>query len=90
MHPFAGLVATTIYVPESHTVGFCSVEENPFGPVQLNVTPGVVEFAWSSMQGTKQVISPPTVVTFGGVISWLMGADAELVHPLPGFVTVTT
>jgi hypothetical protein len=47
VHPFAGLVTVTTYVPAAVAVGFCWVEENPPGPVQLYVTPLVEEAAVS-------------------------------------------
>jgi hypothetical protein len=42
VHPFAVFVTVTVYVPGTVTVGFCCVELNPPGPLQLNAFPVVV------------------------------------------------
>jgi hypothetical protein len=52
-------------VPAAVTTGFCCVEVNEFGPVQLNVTPAVAEFALSCAVESAQVMVSPTAVTPG-------------------------
>jgi hypothetical protein len=47
VQPLAGSVMMTVYVPAALTVGFCEVELNPLGPLQLNVAPVVDELALS-------------------------------------------
>ncbi len=68
VHPFAGLVAVTVYVPAALTTGFCTVEENEFGPDQLKVTPAVDELALSCAVESWHVIVSPVAVTPGSVL----------------------
>jgi hypothetical protein len=65
VHPFAGFVTVTVYVPATLTTGFCSVEVNEFGPVQLKVTPAVGELALSCAVESAQVMVSPVAVTPG-------------------------
>ena len=69
VHPFAGFVAVTVYVPAAFTTGFCSVEENEFGPDQLKVTPAVDELALSCAVESWHVIESAVAVTPGSVVS---------------------
>ncbi len=88
VHPFTGLVTVTVYVPATVTTGFCSVEVNELGPVQLKVTPAVGEFALSCAVESAQVMVSPVAVTPGGVISWFTTTSAkQLSDELNGLVT---
>jgi hypothetical protein len=65
VHPFTGLVTVTVYVPAVFTTGFCSVEVNEFGPVQLYVTFAVGELAVSCAVESAHVMVSPVAVTPG-------------------------
>ena len=71
VQPFAGFVTVTVYVPATFTVGFCCVDENEFGPVQLKVTPAVGELALSCAVVSAHVKESPLAVTPGSVVSWV-------------------
>jgi hypothetical protein len=51
----AGSVTVTVYVPAALTKGFCNVDVNPPGPLQLYVTPGVVELPLRETEVIEQV-----------------------------------
>ena len=51
------------------TVGFCSVEENELGPVQLKVAPAVEELALSCAVESWHVIESPVAVILGSAVS---------------------
>jgi hypothetical protein len=84
----AELVTTTTYVPVVETVGFCCVELNPPGPLQLKLVPEVVDACSETLEFTS-VIAPPVAVAPGGVVFWFTTAWALLVQPSFEFVTVT-
>jgi hypothetical protein len=89
VHPLAGFVTVTVYVPAAFTVGFCCVDENELGPVQLKVTPAVSELAESWAVESEHVIVSPVAVTPGGTVSWITVTSAkQLSDKLNGFVTV--
>jgi hypothetical protein len=61
----------TVYVPGALTVGFCWVEVNPPGPVQLKVTPvAFVSVAVNVTDVVVQVSVPPVAVTWQVVTHW--------------------
>ena len=87
VHPFAGSVAVTVYVPELLTVeGFVAFTNEP--PFQTNVEPADVPV--SETEGTEQVIDPLlTAVTVGAIVSDKTITVDVAVHPFAGFVAVT-
>ena len=87
VHPFAGSVAVTVYVPELLTVeGFVAFTNEP--PFQTNVEPADVPV--SETEGTEQVIDPLlTAVTGGAIVSDKTITVEVAVHPFAGFVAVT-
>jgi hypothetical protein len=57
------------------------VDVNPFGPVQLYVTPGVVEEAVRVTQVAPHVIVPPVATMTGGALMTPVLVEAGLVQP---------
>src|SRR5579859_2931195 len=65
-------VATTEYVPEAAAVaptidGFCALEVNPLGPVQLYVAPATVEAVRFNVEPAQMGPLLPAVGVAGGV-----------------------
>jgi hypothetical protein len=89
VQPLAGLVTTTIYVPDVVTVGFCWLELKLLGPDQEKVTPDVVELADNDIVVFIQVNTPPVALAVGGTISSVTVAVVELVQPVTTSVMVT-
>jgi hypothetical protein len=87
VHPLTLLVTRSAYVPDVPTVGFCCVDVNPPGPLQLKLVPFVVAPV-SVTEELVQVIVPPVALAPGGTVVWLTTAKAELVQPLALFNTV--
>ena len=88
VHPLTGLVTVRVYVPVALTVGFCEVEVNPLGPVQLYVTPEVTELPERVSEFLVQVREPPVAVAPGAAAFWGTDAIAVEIQPLTGLVTV--
>jgi hypothetical protein len=86
VHPLAGSVTVTVYVPGAVTVLAAVVTPPP----QLYVTPAVVDEAVIVILATLQVsVAGGAMLTFGGAIVWETVTEAVALHPLPGLVTVT-
>ena len=91
VHPLTVTVA--VYVPaaaavEEGMVGFCAVEENAFGPIQLYVAPATVE-------ANKEIVVPAhtgeldDTVGFAGIgFTVTTVFEGALVHPPTVAVTV--
>ena len=62
---------------------------NPFGPVQVNIAPGVEEFPCNKITGLPQVSVPPAADTLGRSAIWLTEAVAVAEQPVALSVTVT-
>ena len=88
VQPLTGSATVRIYSPDTVITGSSSVEVKLFGPVQLSVTPGVVEPPSSVMVEILQSNVPPAALTFGTLASGATEAVAVVVQPLVGSVTV--
>ena len=88
VHPFPP-VAVRVYVPAAEVVGFCCVEENPFGPDHAKVALPFGELAFRVTVVTVHVNVPPTAEAPGTATSCTTVAVVEAVQPLAGLVTVT-
>lgn len=87
VHPFAGLETSSVYVPGTITVGSSNVDVKLFGPVQVRITPGVVEPPSSITELILQSRVPPAALALGTLASGCTLAVAVVVHPF-GAVTV--
>jgi hypothetical protein len=87
VHPFAGSVAVTVYVPAMLTVeGFAAFTNEP--PFQTIVDPADVPV--SDTEGTEQVIVPLlTAVTVGAIVFDATITVDVAVQPFVVFVAVT-
>ena len=86
VHPLTGFVTVTVYVAGDE-ITFVAVV---IPPPQLNVAPPVVEEAVNVSLMVVQVnIIGAAILAFGAAIFWVTVADAVLVQPFAGFVTVT-
>ena len=86
VHPFAGSVTVTVYVAGAETVFVDVVTPPP----QLKVAPLVVELAVNVSLDVMHVNSVGTaILTLGVAMFWVTVAEAVLVQPLAGLVTVT-
>lgn len=89
VQPFELAVTVTIYAPAALAVGFCEVDVNPFGPLQLYVAPDA-GVAVRLTVGVGQVIGPFTVApAAGGVLFRFTVAVAVAVQLFELLVTVT-
>ena len=91
VHPFAGSVTVTVYVPDAFTVGEEVVPPAVIPvPVQEYVAPLVVELALIVPELVKQSnVNPEPAVAFGAVVLFDTKAVVVAVHPFAGSVTVT-
>ena len=86
VHPLDGSVTVTVYEAGAATVFVVVV----IPPPQLKVAPTVVEDAVIVSLVTAHVKTPgAAILAFGAVLFWVTVAEAVLVQPLVGFVTVT-
>jgi hypothetical protein len=91
VHPLAGLVTVTVYVPGA----FAVIEPvvlliGPLGPVQLNVAlVGVMLVAVMVRVGFAQVSGPPLIVTVGWVLLSCTVVVADFLQPVAVTVTST-
>ena len=91
VHPFAGSVTVTVYVPVALTIALAALppETIPL-PVQLYVAPGVVELAAMVPLSVVHVsVKGAPDVASGGVVLFATVDVAVFVHPEAGSVTVT-
>jgi hypothetical protein len=86
VQPFAGLVTVTVYVAGAETVLVAVVTPDP----QLKVAPPVVDEAINVSLVVEHVRTVGAAIpALGTVIFCVTVAEAVLVHPFAGFVTVT-
>src|SRR3972149_2242185 len=94
VHPFAGLVTVSVYVPAASTSGVAEVAPETMCPpalaFQLKGAPGVLDEPARLICVTTHVrtLSGPAS-TFGGVTSEVTSATSVAVHPFAGLVTVS-
>ena len=91
VQPFEGSVTVTVYVPDESTVGLGVVPPETIPvPVQLYVTPVVVELALMFPLLTTQVnVNDVPAVTFGKAPVFVTTTVVVAVHVFAGSVTVT-
>ena len=78
-----------MYSPDAVTVGLATLEVNPFGPVQEYRALVILLLRLSCTEVLAQVNCPETVaVAFGAVVLVVTIAEAVLVQPFSGLVTV--
>lgn len=90
VHPFAGLVTVSVYVPAALTVGVAVFPPDTIpGPLQEKVAPLVEEEPFSVAVVVPQVIvCGEPALALGGVIFCVTFTVAVFVHPA-GLVTVS-
>lgn len=91
VHPFAGSVQVSVYVPAALTVGVAVVPPEVIpGPPQLNVAPLVEEDPFNVALAVEQfIVCAVPAFAFGAVVFEFTIACAVAVHPFEGSVTVT-
>ena len=76
-------------MPGAPTVGFCSAEVKPPGPVHANIGLGALVVEVSCTVGAPQVSVPPVAEAEGRVVLPVTAVEAVAVQPFEVFVTVT-
>lgn len=90
VQPLVGLVTVNVYAPAVPIDGFCEVDVKLLGPVQLYVTPEVLELPESVTEVAVQLNGPLLeAVAPGAVVFAFTVAVAVEIHPLEGLVTVS-
>jgi hypothetical protein len=91
VHPFAGSVTVTVYVPTALTLGLAVVEPDTIpAPVQLNVAPAVDDEPFRTTEDAEQLsVCDAPALAFGAVALELTATVDVAVQPFPGSVTVT-
>ena len=77
-----GAVTVSRKIPGVVTTGFCRLDENPKGPFQANVDPGMEEVAVNSTEAFVQLSSPPVTATIGIWAELVTTVVATALHPL--------
>ena len=88
-HP---LSAITVYVPVAAVVtfvmkGFCDVDVNPFGPVQLKVAPGIFPAVSNNVDPEHTGVFDDAVGVAGALFTVTVVDPAGPVHPFTVAVT---